>query len=325
MTTVRHEATVPLTAAGRRFDQSLAEMFPDYSRSRLTAWIKEGKVLLNGAPAAPRQLLHGGEAVVLEAELASEVGDAQPEDIALDVVYEDDDLLVVDKPVGLVVHPGAGNPAGTMLNALLHRLPALAEIPRAGIVHRLDKDTSGLMVVAKTIAAQTALVKMLSEHDVHRQYEAIVLGTMVAGGTVDEPLGRHQHDRLKQGIRDEEQGGKRAVTHYRVRERFRAHTVLQCNLETGRTHQIRVHMAHIGHPLVGDQLYGNGLRLPRGASDELIGALRGFKRQALHAEQLAFIHPVTGEELSFTSPRPADQEALIEQLRVDTAIHPIED
>jgi 23S rRNA pseudouridine1911/1915/1917 synthase len=325
MTTVRHEAEVPLTAAGRRFDQSLAEMFPEYSRSRLTAWIKDGKVLLNGAPAAPRQLLHGGESVVLEAELAVEVGNAQPEDIALDVVYEDDDLMVVDKPVGLVVHPGAGNPAGTMLNALLHRVPSLAEVPRAGIVHRLDKDTSGLMVVAKTIAAQTALVKMLSEHDVHRQYEAIVLGTMVAGGTVDEPLGRHQHDRLRQGIRDEEQGGKRAVTHYRVRDRFRAHTVLQCNLETGRTHQIRVHMAHIGHPLVGDQLYGSGLRLPRGASQDLIDALRGFKRQALHAEHLAFTHPITGEALAFTSPRPADQEALIEALRADTAINPIED
>ncbi|UPG89345.1 23S rRNA pseudouridine(1911/1915/1917) synthase RluD [Luteibacter aegosomaticola] len=325
MTTLKHEATVPLTAAGRRFDQSLAEMFPDYSRSRLTAWIKEGKVLLDGAPAAPRTLLHGGETVVLEAELAVEVGDAQPEDIALNVVYEDDDLMVIDKPVGLVVHPGAGNPAGTMLNALLHRLPALAQLPRAGIVHRLDKDTSGLMVVAKTIAAQTALVAMLSRHDVHRQYEAVVLGTMVAGGTVDEAIGRHQHDRLKQGIRDEEQGGKSAVTHYRVRERFRAHSVLQCQLETGRTHQIRVHMAHIGHPLVGDQLYGNGLRLPRSASQELIDALRGFRRQALHAEKLAFEHPVTGEYLEFSSPRPADQEALIEALRADTAINPIED
>lgn len=324
MRTLRHEATVPLTAAGRRFDQSLAEMFPDYSRSRLTAWVKEGKVLLDGAPVAPRHLLRGGETVVLEAELAPEV-DAQPEDIALNIVHEDDDLMVVDKPVGLVVHPGAGNPAGTMLNALLHHAPSLAELPRAGIVHRLDKDTAGLMVVAKSIAAQTALVGMLSRHDVHRQYEAVVLGTMVAGGTVDEAIGRHQHDRLKQGVRDVEMGGKEAVTHYRVRERFRAHSVIQCNLETGRTHQIRVHMAHIGHPLVGDQLYGNGLRLPRGASQELIDALRGFRRQALHAEKLAFEHTITGEYLEFNSPRPADQEDLIEALRADTVLNPIED
>lgn len=324
MRTLRHEATVPLTAAGRRFDQSLAEMFPDYSRSRLTAWVKEGKVLLDGAPVAPRHLLRGGETVVLEAELAPEV-DAQPEDIALNIVHEDDDLMVVDKPVGLVVHPGAGNPAGTMLNALLHHAPSLAELPRAGIVHRLDKDTAGLMVVAKSIAAQTALVGMLSRHDVHRQYEAVVLGTMVAGGTVDEAIGRHQHDRLKQGVRDVEMGGKEAVTHYRVRERFRAHSVIQCNLETGRTHQIRVHMAHIGHPLVGDQLYGNGLRLPRGASQELIDALRGFRRQALHAEKLAFEHPITGQYLEFNSPRPADQEELIEALRADTVLNPIED
>jgi 23S rRNA pseudouridine1911/1915/1917 synthase len=324
MTTVRHEATVPVAAAGRRFDQSLAEMFPDYSRSRLTGWIKEGKVTLDGAVVAPRHLVRGNERVVLEAELEAEV-DAQPEAIALSIIHEDADLMVIDKPVGLVVHPGAGNPAGTMLNALLHHDPALAEIPRGGIVHRLDKDTSGLMVVAKTLAAQTALVGMLSRHEVHRQYEAVVLGTLVAGGTVDEAIGRHQHDRLKQGVRDVEMGGKEAVTHYRVRERFRAHTVLQCNLETGRTHQIRVHLSHIGHPLVGDPLYGNGLRLPRGASQLLIDALRGFRRQALHAEKLAFEHPVTGHYLAFESPRPADQEALLEALRADTAEHPIED
>lgn len=323
-TKVRHEATIPVAAAGRRFDQSLAEMFPEYSRSRLTAWIKEGKVLLDGAPVAPRHLVRGNETVVLEAELAAEV-DAQPEDIALNILHEDADLMVIEKPVGLVVHPGAGNPAGTMLNALLHHDPALAGLPRGGIVHRLDKDTSGLMVVARSIAAQTALVAMLSRHDVHRQYEAVVLGTMVAGGTVDEPIGRHQHDRLKQGVRDVEMGGKEAVTHYRVRERFRAHSVLQCNLETGRTHQIRVHMAHIGHPLVGDPLYGNGLRLPRGASQALIDALRGFRRQALHAEKLAFEHPITGEYLEFDSPRPPEQEALIEALRADTLEHPIED
>jgi 23S rRNA pseudouridine1911/1915/1917 synthase len=321
MTLLRHEAPVPVTAAGRRFDQTLAEMFPQYSRSRLTGWVKAGQVLLDGEKAAPRHLLHGGELVVLEAELENEV-EAAPEAMDLAILFEDDDLLVLDKPAGLVVHPGAGNPAGTLLNALLHHSPKLVELPRGGIVHRLDKDTSGLMVVAKSIAAHTALVAMLSRHDVHRQYEAVVLGTRVAGGTIDEPLGRHQHDRLRQGVREEEDGGKHAVTHYRIRERFRAHSVMQCNLETGRTHQIRVHLAHVGHPIVGDPLYGNGLRLPRGATQELVDALRGFRRQALHAENLAFVHPVTGEELSFDSPRPADQDGLITALRADTLAHP---
>ncbi|WP_267224839.1 23S rRNA pseudouridine(1911/1915/1917) synthase RluD [Dyella silvae] len=317
MTTIRHEATVPLSAAGRRFDQALAEMFPDYSRSRLTGWIKAGAVTLNGVTAAPRQLLRGGEKVQLEAELETEV-ELEPEAIALDIVYEDDHVLVMNKPAGLVVHPGAGNSAGTVLNALLHHDPALAQLPRGGIVHRLDKETSGLMVVAKTLPAHTALVDMLSRHDVERQYEAVVVGTLVAGGTVDAPIGRHMGDRLRQAVRDEEDG-KRAVTHYRLRERFRAHSLIQCSLETGRTHQIRVHLAHINHPLVGDPLYGGGLKLPKGASPELVAALRGFRRQALHAERLAFEHPVTHEPMSFSVERPADQQALIDALRADTA------
>jgi len=287
MTTLRHSAEVPLSAAGRRFDQAVAEMFPDYSRSRLSGWIKAGAVTLDGIQAAPRQLLRGGEQVHLEVE-----------------------------PAGLVVHPGAGNAAGTLLNALLHHDPRLAELPRAGIVHRLDKDTSGLMVVAKTLPAHTALVEMLSRHAVERQYEAVVLGTMVAGGTVDAPSGRHIGDRLRQAVRDEEDG-KHAVTHYRVRERFRAHSLLQCQLETGRTHQIRVHLGHIGHPLLGDPLYGGGLRLPKGASAELIATLRGFRRQALHAERLGFVHPISGEALAFSAERPADQLGLIEALRAD--------
>jgi len=319
MTTIRHQAEVPLAAAGRRFDQALAEMFPDYSRSRLSGWIKSGAVTLDGAQAPPRQLLRGGEQVRLEVELETEVTSA-PEDIALDLVHEDEHLLVLNKPAGLVVHPGAGNPAGTLMNALLHHDPKLAELPRAGIVHRLDKDTSGLMVVAKTLPACTALVDLLSRHEVERQYEAVVLGTMVAGGTVDEPIGRSMGDRLRQSVRDEEDG-KRAVTHYRLRERFRAHSLLQCQLETGRTHQIRVHLAHIGHPLVGDPLYGGGLKLPKGASAELIATLRGFRRQALHAEKLSFLHPATGEALSFSAERPADQLALIEALRHDLAQH----
>ena len=317
MTTIRHEAVVPLSAAGRRFDQALAEMFPDYSRSRLTAWVKAGAVTLDGALAVPRYLLRGGEKVHLEAELETEVASA-PEAIALDIVHEDPHLLVLNKPAGLVVHPGAGNPAGTMLNALLHHDPKLAELPRGGIVHRLDKDTSGLMVVAKTLATHTALVDMLSRHDVERQYEAIVLGTLIAGGTVDAPIGRHLGDRLRQAVRDEEDG-KHAVTHYRLRERFRAHTLIQCNLETGRTHQIRVHLAHISHPLVGDPLYGGGLKLPKRATPELVASLRGFRRQALHAERLSFVHPVSGETLTFEAPRPADLNALVVTLRADLA------
>jgi 23S rRNA pseudouridine1911/1915/1917 synthase len=319
MTTIRHAAEVPLAAAGRRFDQALAEMFPDYSRSRLSGWIKSGAVTLDGAQAPPRHLLRGGEQVLLQVELETEVTSA-PEDIALDIVHEDDHLLVLNKPAGLVVHPGAGNPAGTLMNALLHHDPKLAELPRAGIVHRLDKDTSGLTVVAKTLPTCTALVDLLSRHEVERQYEAVVLGTMVAGGTVDEPIGRSMGDRLRQAVRDEEDG-KRAVTHYRLRERFRAHSLLQCQLETGRTHQIRVHLAHVGHPLVGDPLYGGGLKLPKGASAELIATLRGFRRQALHAEKLSFLHPATGEALSFSAERPADQLALIEVLRADLAEH----
>jgi 23S rRNA pseudouridine1911/1915/1917 synthase len=316
MTTIRHEATVPLGAAGRRFDQALAEMFPDYSRSRLSGWVKSGAVTLDGVVAPPRQLLRGGELVRLQVELAAEVTSA-PEDITLAIVHEDEHLLVLDKPAGLVVHPGAGNPAGTLLNALLHHDPKLAELPRAGIVHRLDKDTSGLMVVAKTLPTYTALVDLLSRHEVERQYEAVVLGTMVAGGTVDEPIGRSMGDRLRQAVRDEEDG-KRAVTHYRLRERFRAHSLLQCQLETGRTHQIRVHMAHINHPLLGDPLYGGGLKLPKGATPELIAVMRGFRRQALHAERLAFEHPVSGEPLQFQTARPADLENLIAALRSDS-------
>ena len=320
MTVIRHEAQVPLSAAGRRFDQALAEMFPDYSRSRLAGWIKAGAVTLDGTVAPPRQLLRGGEQVRVDAELANEVESA-PEAIDLTIVHEDGHVLVLDKPAGLVVHPGAGNPAGTLLNALLHHDATLAELPRAGIVHRLDKDTSGLMVVAKSLAAHTALVEMLSRHDVERQYEAVVLGTLVAGGTVDAPIGRHMGDRLRQAVRDEEDG-KHAVTHYRLRERFRAHSLIQCNLETGRTHQIRVHMAHIHHPLVGDPLYGGSLRLPKGATPALVAALRGFRRQALHAERLAFEHPVTGQTLAFEAKRPADMEALIEALRADAIARP---
>lgn len=310
---------MPLDMGGRRFDQAVAGMFPDFSRSRLSAWIKSGALTLDGAQVPPRQVLRGGERVCLDAQLDTEVTSAA-QDIALTIVHEDACLLVIDKPPGLVVHPGAGNPAGTLLNALLFHDATLAELPRAGIVHRLDKDTSGLMVVAKTLPTYTALVDLLSRHEVERQYEAVVMGTMIAGGTVDAPIGRSMGDRLRQAVRDEEDG-KRAVTHYRLRERFRAHSLLQCQLETGRTHQIRVHLTHVGHPLVGDPVYGGGLKLPKGAGPELVTALRGFRRQALHAEKLSFIHPARGEPVSFTAPRPADLQTLIAALRADLAEH----
>jgi 23S rRNA pseudouridine1911/1915/1917 synthase len=308
-------AHIPPESAGRRFDQALAELFPDYSRSRLTQWIKSGDVLLDGAAAVPRQIVRGGEAVTLRAESTQEVPMA-PEAIALDIRYEDADVLVINKPVGLVVHPGAGQAGGTLQNALLHFDPKLAEIPRAGIVHRLDKDTSGVMVVARTLLAHASLVEQLQARDVHRQYVAIVYGPMIAGGSVDAPIGRHPRDRLRQAVVDGPTG-KPAITHYRVRERFRAHTLIECRLETGRTHQIRVHMAHIRHPLIGDAMYG-GLKLPKGASPELTETLRAFKRQALHAEKLEFKHPRSGELVSVTAEIPADMQHLIAALRADT-------
>ena len=309
-------ARIPAASAGRRLDQTLAELFPDYSRTRLSAWIKAGDVLLDGASVPPRHVVNGGELVTLRAQPGQEVPMA-PEQIALDIRYEDRDVLVVNKPVGLVVHPGAGQPAGTLQNALLHFDAKLAQIPRAGIVHRLDKDTSGLMVVARTLRAHTALVEQLQAREMHRQYEAIVYGAMIAGGSIDAPIGRHPRDRVRQAVVDEP-AGKPAVTHYRVRERYRAHTLIECRLETGRTHQIRVHMAHVRHPLIGDTVYGGGLKLPKGATPELAAALRGFRRQALHAEQLVFAHPKTGKSIRVEAERPADMGILVAALRADS-------
>ena len=308
---------VPDGAAGRRFDAVLAELFPEFSRSRLAAWIKSGDALLDGRPARPRDPVRGGEQVSLRAVLETASFDA-PEDIALSVLYQDRDVIVVDKPAGLVVHPGAGNPTGTLVNALLHFDPALSALPRAGIVHRLDKDTSGVMVVARTLPAHTSLVAQLSERDVHRQYLAVVVGALVSGGSVSAPIDRHPRDRIRMAVRED---GRDATTHYRLRERFRAHTALECRLETGRTHQIRVHMQHLRHPIVGDPLYGGALKLPKGASEELAAALRGFRRQALHAETLEFAHPASGEPVRCTAPVPADMLELMRVLRADAAGH----
>ncbi|MCI1708989.1 MAG: 23S rRNA pseudouridine(1911/1915/1917) synthase RluD [Chiayiivirga sp.] len=305
-------AQVPREAAGQRLDKVLAELFSGYSRSRLAGWIKSGEVLIDGRAARPRDAVRGGEWIELNAT-PEVVTHSQPEAIALPVLYEDADVFVIDKAVGLVVHPGAGNARGTLVNALLHRDPALAQLPRAGLVHRLDKETSGLMVVARTLRAHTSLVEQIARRSMHRQYEALVYGSMVSGGKVDQPIGRHPVDRLRQAVRED---GREAVTHYRVREKFRAMTLLECRLETGRTHQIRVHMAHVRHPIVGDLSYGN-LRLPKGATSELIEALRGFRRQALHAERIEFAHPVSGEAVVVQAPRPADLAALLVALRED--------
>ena len=308
---------IPPDLAGQRFDQILPGLFPGHSRSHLAGEVRAGRIRLDGREVPPRTRVLGGEVVDWQRSDAPVLGD-RPEAIDLAIVFEDDHLLVLDKPAGLVVHPGAGNPAGTLLNALLYRDPKLAQVPRAGIVHRLDKDTSGLLVVARSLPAQTALVAMLAARDIHRRYVAVVNGVPVAGGTVDAPLDRHPTDRLRRAVQE---GGRPAITHYRVREKFRAHASLQCELESGRTHQIRVHMAHAGWPLVGDPLYGRGLKLPRGATPRLAETLRGFRRQALHAEHLAFAHPVTGEALAFDAEPPQDLRDLLDALREDAAQH----
>ena len=308
---------IPPDLAGQRFDQILPGLFPGHSRSHLAGEVKAGRIRLDGREVPPRTRVLGGEVVDWQRSDAPVLGD-RPEAIDLAIVFEDDHLLVLDKPAGLVVHPGAGNPAGTLLNALLYRDAKLAQVPRAGIVHRLDKDTSGLLVVARSLPAQTALVAMLAARDIHRRYVAVVNGVPVAGGTVDAPLDRHPTDRLRRAVQE---GGRPAITHYRVREKFRAHASLQCELESGRTHQIRVHMAHAGWPLVGDPLYGRGLKLPRAATPRLAEALRGFRRQALHAEHLAFAHPVTGEALAFDAEPPQDLRDLLDALREDAAQH----
>ena len=312
---VKLTATVSESQLGQRLDQALAELFPDYSRSRIKEWILGGRVSVNKNIAdKPKEKVLGGEAVAIQAEIEEETR-WEAQDIPLNIVYEDEHILVINKPRDLVVHPGAGNPDGTVLNALLHHYPAIADVPRAGIVHRLDKDTTGLMVVAKTVPAQTHLVESLQLREITREYEAVAIGNMTAGGIVDEPISRHSTKRTHMAVHPM---GKHAVTHYRVMEHFRAHTRLRLRLETGRTHQIRVHMAHINHPLVGDPLYGGRPRPPKGASDAFIATLRGFDRQALHATMLRLYHPVTGIEMEWHAPLPQDMVDLIDALKADT-------
>jgi 23S rRNA pseudouridine1911/1915/1917 synthase len=311
--TETHALAIPPEASGQRLDQALAGLLPDYSRTRIKEWIDAGQVTLDGRVPRGRDKLIGGEKVQINATIEAATG-IEAEPIKLAIVHQDKHVFVINKPAGLVVHPGAGNADGTLQNALLHLDPKLAELPRAGIVHRLDKDTSGLMVVARTIKAHTALTKMIEAHEVERQYEAICVGVMTAGGTVDAPIGRHPVDRVKMTIRGD---GREAVSHYRVIARFRGHTHVRVQLETGRTHQIRVHLAHIKYPIVGDGVYGKRLAIPKGATPELDTQLRGFHRQALHAAQLEFDHPVTGKRISCAAPLPTDMKKLLKALADD--------
>ena len=312
-TKISLQAQVPDLLSGQRLDQVAAGLFSEYSRGRLQIWIKEGNLLVNGKVLRSKDKIYAGDKLSLETELvADETWVAEPRE--LNIVYEDDDVMVIDKPVNTVVHPAAGNRSGTLLNGLLHYCPQLSEIPRAGIVHRLDKDTSGLMVVAKNLQAHRILVKQLQRREVEREYEAVVIGVMTAGGTVNLPLGRHPVHRQKRAVIE---NGKDAVTHYRVLKRFRSHTHVRVKLETGRTHQIRVHMSHIRYPLVGDPLYGGRLQIPKGCSGALANVLKNFDRQALHARRLGFIHPRTGEMVSWESELPADMRALLVALQDD--------
>jgi 23S rRNA pseudouridine1911/1915/1917 synthase len=308
-----HALDLPPELAGLRLDQALARLLPQYSRSRLHGWIDAGAVQVDGRQLRGRDKVVGGEKVRIEARVEPD-RQVTAEEIPLDIVFEDRALVVINKPAGLVVHPGAGNAAHTLQNALLAFDAKLAVVPRAGIVHRLDKDTSGLLVVARTPEVHTALVAAISEREVERHYIALCMGVMTAGGTVDEPIGRHRSQRTRMAVRSD---GRPAVTHYRVMKRFRAHTLVRAELETGRTHQIRVHLSHVGYPIVGDPDYGGRRRLPAGASPELVSTLEGFKRQALHAARLKLEHPVSGKEMEWEAPLPGDMAELIEILEGD--------
>lgn len=306
----RLTAQIPEEMAGMRLDQVLAELFSDYSRSKLQTWLKAGRVTVDGALLKAKDKVEGGESIELDA-VAEVVLECGPEAIPLDIVYEDDSLLIVNKPAGLVVHPAAGNWTGTLQNALLNHVPSLETLPRAGIVHRIDKETSGLLMIAKTLQAHNSLVQQLQERMIEREYLAITKGRIIAGGTIDEPIGRHPTDRKRYAVR---YNGKEAVTHYRVVERFARHTLIRVKLETGRTHQIRVHMAHIHFPLLGDPVYGGRFQLPPDCSERLEAELRSFKRQALHAEKLGLSHPETQEYCEWVQPLPEDMSRLLAAL-----------
>lgn len=309
---------IPAEMAGQRLDVALAELFPEYSRSRLKQWILQGQVLVNGQQVKPREKLLGNESLEITFEPIEKDSTCQAENISLNVVYEDDALIVINKPAGFVVHPAAGHYSGTLQNALLHYDNLLEEVPRAGIVHRIDKDTTGLLVVARTLKSHRAIVKQLQARDMHREYQAVVHGVMTGGGIVDQPIGRHPRDRIRMAVRE---NGKPSITHYRVAKRFREHTHIHVKLDTGRTHQIRVHMQHIRHPIVGDPVYSGRQRIPAQASETLIATLRQFKRQALHAYQLSLTHPDSKQEMSWQAPLPDDFKHLLSELNDDFERH----
>lgn len=308
-----HLLALPPDLGGLRLDQALARALPQYSRARLQSWIEAGAIEVDGRRLRAKDKVLGGERVRIQARLEADEHVAA-EAMPVDIVFKDRALFVINKPPGLVVHPGAGNARHTLQNALLALDPKLALVPRAGLVHRLDKDTSGLLVVARTPEAHTALVAALAEREIERHYIALCIGVMTGGGTVDEPIGRHRSQRTRMAVRSD---GRPSVTHYRVMRRFRAHTLAHVELESGRTHQIRVHLAHIGYPVVGDPVYGGRRRLPAGASGALVAALEGFKRQALHAARLRLAHPVTGKEVEWEAPMPADMAQLVAAMEAD--------
>lgn len=314
---IEHQFAIPDQYRNERLDQVLTKLIPDYSRTQIKTWLKEEAILINQAPAKANLKVKGGEAVTLNARITLDapwVAQAIP----LNIEYEDEAVLIINKPAGLVVHPGANNNDKTLLNALIHHAPQLKALPRGGILHRLDKDTSGLLVIAKTPAALKSLSLQLKKRSIVREYQAIVYGILISGGTIEAPIGRHPLKRKRMSV---DEMGKNAITHYRVAEKYRAHTRLKLRLETGRTHQIRVHMQHIHHPIVGDPVYGGRVRLSKGMTPELIDVLRHFKRQALHAFALGFIHPETGTLMRFEIPLPDDFKQLIAVLRKDTNIH----
>lgn len=312
--TEHHQVTIPEEMRGKRLDQVLAELFPDYSRSRLQNWLKAGDIRVNQQAMKGKAKVLGGECIDFMVNIEPE-GEWEAEDIPLDIQYEDEHILVVNKAAGMVVHPAVGNRSGTLLNALLHHHPDIIQVPRAGIVHRLDKDTSGLLVVAKTIPAQTHLVDQLQRRAFEREYEALVNGEMTGGGTVNLPMGRHPTQRTKMAVlAPTNKAAKEAITHYRVLQRYVAHTRIRVNLETGRTHQIRVHMTHQHYPLVGDPVYGGRIKYPPGCDEHLKQALEAFKRQALHAKKLGLEHPKTGEWLSWQIEAPEDMQILYQLL-----------
>ena len=298
---------IPIRLIGERIDAALAEMLPDFSRSKVTQWIKSGDALINEKTFKPKDKVKGGEIVYLTLNQKKN-NDWAPEKIPLDIVFEDDDIIVINKQYGLVTHPGAGNWNGTLANALLYYDSSLSLLDRAGIVHRLDKNTSGLMVIARNEKSQKYLVEQLQSHSVEREYSALVYGHMIAGGSINEPIGRDPKDRIKQAILSR---GKEALTHYRVIDRFKSHTHVKAILETGRTHQIRVHLSHIGHSLIGDPMYGGRVRFPKKADEVLKQELFNFKRQALHSKKLSLIHPSSGESMSWKAPLPDDMMKLL--------------